>query len=155
MIRAHREGFLTSASLMVAEAGFAGAVELARRTPTLGVGLHLAVSYDRALLPDRRSRIWWMLRANSAPTCYALACNTPFRGQHRPTCASRWRRSSSGSRRHDCPGHMWTGTSICTCSSVVLDNLLDLCGDQYGIHRLRIPHEELRGHFAPGGADST
>lgn len=43
VIRAHREGVLTSASLMVNEAGFDEAVELARASPRLGVGLHLTL----------------------------------------------------------------------------------------------------------------
>jgi hopanoid biosynthesis associated protein HpnK len=41
VIRAHREGILTSASLMVNEIAFDDAVELAKQNPKLGVGLHL------------------------------------------------------------------------------------------------------------------
>ena len=40
VVRAHRDGILTSASLMVNAPGFAEAVELARANPRLGVGLH-------------------------------------------------------------------------------------------------------------------
>ncbi|MCI0748558.1 MAG: hopanoid biosynthesis-associated protein HpnK [Verrucomicrobia subdivision 3 bacterium] len=43
IIRAHTEGVLTCASLMVNEEGFEEAVELARKHPTLGVGLHLTL----------------------------------------------------------------------------------------------------------------
>ena len=43
VIRAHTEGVLTSASLMVNEDGFEEAVELARQHPSLGVGLHLTL----------------------------------------------------------------------------------------------------------------
>ncbi|MCX7707715.1 MAG: hopanoid biosynthesis-associated protein HpnK [Anaerolineae bacterium] len=54
VIRAHREGILTGASLMVAGDAWDEAVELARATPTLAVGLHLVVSGARAVLsPDR------------------------------------------------------------------------------------------------------
>jgi hopanoid biosynthesis associated protein HpnK len=49
--RAHREGILTTASLMVNEPGFAGAVELAKQNPKLGVGLHLALSHGHSALP--------------------------------------------------------------------------------------------------------
>jgi hopanoid biosynthesis associated protein HpnK len=49
--RAHTEGILTSASLMVNEPAFDEAVELARRTPTLAVGLHLALSLSKPTLP--------------------------------------------------------------------------------------------------------
>jgi hopanoid biosynthesis associated protein HpnK len=43
VIRAHREGILTSASLMVNEPACAEAVTLAKEAPTLGVGLHLSL----------------------------------------------------------------------------------------------------------------
>ncbi len=43
VIRAHREGILTTASLMVNEAGYDEAVALARENPRLGVGLHLTL----------------------------------------------------------------------------------------------------------------
>jgi len=43
VIQAHREGILTSASLMVNEAGFEEAVTLARENPRLGIGLHLTL----------------------------------------------------------------------------------------------------------------
>src|SRR5436190_105596 len=43
VIRAHREGILTAASLMVNEPYFEEAVALARGCPKLGVGLHLTL----------------------------------------------------------------------------------------------------------------
>ena len=43
VIRAHREGILTSASLMMNEVACDEAVELARQNPKLGVGLHLTL----------------------------------------------------------------------------------------------------------------
>ena len=43
VIRAHHQGILTSASLMVNEPGLEEAVQLAREHPRLGVGLHLTL----------------------------------------------------------------------------------------------------------------
>jgi hopanoid biosynthesis associated protein HpnK len=51
VIRAHREGILTTASLMVNEAPCGEAVELARQNPSLGVGLHLTLLMGRSALP--------------------------------------------------------------------------------------------------------
>ena len=51
VIRAHREGILTSASLMVTGDACAEAVDLARKHPLLGVGLHLTLVCGRAALP--------------------------------------------------------------------------------------------------------
>ena len=54
VVRAHREGILTSASLMVNESGAAEAVHMARENPRLGVGLHLTLLLGRAALPPER-----------------------------------------------------------------------------------------------------
>jgi hopanoid biosynthesis associated protein HpnK len=54
VIRAHREGILTSASLMVNESGFDEAVKLAKENPKLGVGLHLTLLQGRSTLPPEK-----------------------------------------------------------------------------------------------------
>lgn len=54
VIRAHREGILTSASLMIGAPAAEEAVELARLNPTLAVGLHLVVVDGPAVLPPDR-----------------------------------------------------------------------------------------------------
>lgn len=51
VIRAHREGILTTASLMVNEPDCAAAVQLAKANPHLGVGLHLTLLMGHAALP--------------------------------------------------------------------------------------------------------
>jgi hopanoid biosynthesis associated protein HpnK len=54
VVRAHREGILTSASLMVNESGCTEAVKLAQANPKLGVGLHLTLLLGHsALSPDK------------------------------------------------------------------------------------------------------
>lgn len=52
--RGHREGVLTAASLMVTGAACADAVARARRLPTLGVGLHVALVDATPALPPER-----------------------------------------------------------------------------------------------------
>jgi hopanoid biosynthesis associated protein HpnK len=54
VIRAHRDGILTSASLMVSEPAFDEAVALARENPRLGVGLHLTLMCGHAALPPEK-----------------------------------------------------------------------------------------------------
>lgn len=51
VIRAHREGILTTASLMVNGAAATAGAELARQNPRLGVGLHLVLVLGQATLP--------------------------------------------------------------------------------------------------------
>jgi chitin disaccharide deacetylase len=54
VIRAHRDGILTTASLMVNESACDDAVALARQSPQLGVGLHLTLLCGRSALPPNR-----------------------------------------------------------------------------------------------------
>jgi hopanoid biosynthesis associated protein HpnK len=54
VIRAHRDGILTSASLMVNEEASDEAIALAKENPRLGVGLHLALICGRSALPPER-----------------------------------------------------------------------------------------------------
>lgn len=54
IVRAHEQGVLTSASLMVGAPFSRDAVERARRAPTLRVGLHLTLVEGRPVLPPGR-----------------------------------------------------------------------------------------------------
>ena len=51
VIQAHRNGILTTASLMVNEPGCAEAVRLAQENPRLGTGLHLTLLMGHSALP--------------------------------------------------------------------------------------------------------
>ncbi len=53
VITAHRDGILTTASLMVNEPGFEEAVALAKQNPQLGVGLHLTLSHGHSALSSK------------------------------------------------------------------------------------------------------
>ena len=52
--RAHRDGVLTSASLMVGEVGFEEGLRVARANPGLAVGLHLTLTDGLPILPAAR-----------------------------------------------------------------------------------------------------
>jgi len=54
VVRTHRDGILTSASLMVNEPGFEEAVRLAKENPALGVGLHLTFLMGHSTLPPEK-----------------------------------------------------------------------------------------------------
>ena len=54
--RAHRDGILTSTSLMVAGTAAADAVARAQGMPSLAVGLHLVLAQDRPTSPPERIR---------------------------------------------------------------------------------------------------
>ncbi|MDP3940900.1 MAG: ChbG/HpnK family deacetylase [bacterium] len=52
--KAHREGILTSASMMATGPSFAEAVRLCKRNPGLGVGVHLSLTLGLSVLPKKR-----------------------------------------------------------------------------------------------------
>lgn len=54
VLEAHRRGILTSTSLLANGAAFASAVEIARNTPTLGVGVHLNLTEGRPVADSAR-----------------------------------------------------------------------------------------------------
>ena len=54
IIRAHREGILTSATLMATGPAFQDAADRARATPTLGVGCHLVLTGGVAIAPREK-----------------------------------------------------------------------------------------------------
>jgi predicted glycoside hydrolase/deacetylase ChbG (UPF0249 family) len=56
IVLAHERGIVTSATLMVNYAPAAEAAELARKKPSLGVGLHVALTGGPAALPPERIR---------------------------------------------------------------------------------------------------
>lgn len=58
IITAHRQGIVTSTSLMVSGEGVESAVRLAKENPSLGVGLHLVLCCGKSILPPPKSPIW-------------------------------------------------------------------------------------------------
>lgn len=79
IIRAHREGILTSATLMANGPAFENAVQLARKNPDLGVGVHLNLVEGRPLSPP--GEVASLLDSNGAfVSKYRLIGRYIFRG---------------------------------------------------------------------------
>lgn len=142
ILRAHREGVLTNASLMVNGAGFEEAVELALAQPSLAVGLHLVLLQGRATLPP--SRIPGLVDATgmfrNAPVAVGLRYFfTPgLRAQlEREICAQLERFVQTGLPLSHVDGHL----NIHMHPSVL--NILLRVKDRYGIRAMRLPREPL------------
>lgn len=56
IVRAHRDGIVTATTLMTNAPHTSGAAALARAVPSLDVGVHLVVTYDRPLVDAARVR---------------------------------------------------------------------------------------------------
>ena len=92
--RAHVDGILTAASLMVGGQGAADAVERARRLPNLGVGLHVVLVDGQPLLPPERipalvDADGWFAR-DMVKTAFAIAFNPAARAQMRAEVAAQF-----------------------------------------------------------------
>lgn len=83
VVRAHQEGILTTASLMVSHAACAEAVALAEKNPTLGVGLHLTLVCGRAASPSS-SIPGLATRGEFSSNPVSAGMNYFFRGSLRP-----------------------------------------------------------------------
>jgi len=146
ILRAHREGILTSASLMVAEPGFDEAVAIARSYPGIGVGLHVAATYDHPLLPPaeipaltgRDGKFGHDPFLTGLRYAFSRSAQTQLRREMEAQFA---RFAATGLPWDHADGHQHFHLH-----PIVWANFLDLCG-QYGVHRIRLPRESLRAHL--------
>lgn len=148
--QAHREGVLNSASLMVNEPGFAEAVEIAKGTPSLGVGLHVVTTTDRALLSAAEApRIVGQdgkFGADPFRVGVKYAFSKSAQAELKREMAAQFERFA----RTGIPWSHADGHQHFHLHPVVWQLFLELC-DEYGVHRIRIPHEEVRAHLRSGG----
>ncbi len=142
ILAAHREGILTDASLMVNGAAFAEAVELARATPTLSVGLHLVLVQGQATLGAAelpalvdRARMF----GNNAVASSLRYFFTPgIRSQiEREIRAQLEKYLGAGLTLSHVDGHL----NIHMHPTVL--NILIALAPRYGIRALRLPREPL------------
>jgi len=140
--RAHRDGILTSASLMVNEPGFAEAVRLAREQPRLGVGLHLTLLMGHSALPPEaipglvNARGEFSHRPVGAGLAYFFhpALRAQLRAEIRAQLA---KFRASGLPLDHVNGHLHLHLH-----PVILDLLL-AAADEFGIRRLRLTRDSL------------
>jgi chitin disaccharide deacetylase len=143
IVLAHREGVLTSCSLLVNEGAASQAVELARLNPGLAVGLHLALVHGRAALPHEE--IPHITDTNGDFTA------SPFRaGVHYyfgPAARSEVRRemraqfgrfAATGLRFSHVDGHAHLHQH-----PVIFNELIKLC-EEFGVRRVRVVKGEMR-----------
>ena len=150
VLRAHREGILTSASLMVAEPGFEEAVQLAQANPKLGVGLHVATTYDHPLLPPSEIPALAGPDGKFGHDPFLTGMRYAF---SRPAQTQLLREMEAQFARFAETGLPWShadGHQHFHLHPVVWTHFLDLC-DQYGVRRIRLPRESLRSHLRVHG----
>lgn len=142
VIKAHREGVLTSASLVVAGEAAKEAIALAQESPSLAVGLHLTVTEGRSVLPpsqiphlvDARGR--FLSNAAWAGLRYALS-RTLQRELVQEVTAQFERFAATGLPLSHVDGHhhMHVHPSLFTA-------VLSLA-EQFGAHGVRLPRDDF------------
>jgi hopanoid biosynthesis associated protein HpnK len=141
VVRAYREGVLTSASLMVTGAAFAQAVELAKENPGLAVGIHLVTVVGQSVLPHREIPTLVDEKGNFSenPTLAGLKYyfSPQARRELRKELAAQFEKfHSTGLRLSHIDGHLHLHVH-----PVIFSAALEL-GVKYGACRMRVPSEE-------------
>jgi len=147
IVRAHRDGILTTTSLMIAEMHASEAVALAKDEPRLGVGLHLVLVQGSALsdpataaglvLPDRRFR--------DDPILAGMEYF--FRSSFRRALVAEIRAQLEAFRATGLPLDHVDGHLNVHLHPTVLDVLADLAGE-LGIRVIRSTHDPLLQNLA-------
>jgi hopanoid biosynthesis associated protein HpnK len=143
ILQAHQEGVLTSTSLMVNERAADEAVQLAKATPSLAVGLHLVLVLGRAALPSMQ--IPHLVNADGKFT------NSPFVAGLKYFFSPAARRELNYEMRAQFEKFVATGLPFSHVDGhthlhmhpVIFDELLKLC-EEFNVKRLRVVKGELR-----------
>ena len=147
IIRAHREGVLTSCSLMVSGAAFQQAVRLAKENPRLGVGIHLVTVVGKSVLPHAEipSLVDKEGNFSNDPNLAGMKYYFSPQARHeiRKELAAQFARfAETGLPFSHIDGHLHLHVH-----PVIFKTALQL-GLLYGVKRMRVPTEEL--HLALG-----
>ncbi len=149
IVRAHTEGVLSAASLMVTGRGFDDAVRRAKETPSLRVGLHLVLFEGIPALPP--SEIPALAGPDGKFGSAVFATGTKYffssaaRSQLRREIRAQFEKFAATGLRLD---HV-NGHNHFHIHPAVLDALIEIASD-YGRPAIRIPWEPLRKSLAAG-----
>jgi hopanoid biosynthesis associated protein HpnK len=148
--RAHRDGVLSAASLMVSGAAAREAVEIARKLPSLRVGLHLVLIEGRPTLrpqqiPDLVTPAG-MLRADMVRLAFELAGKPEMRRQLKREIAAQF----AAFARTGLPLDHVNAHKHFHMHPIIAAQVIEV-GRHFGMRALRVPREP--GHaMAPGCA---
>lgn len=143
IICAHRDGVLTSTSLMVSGDAFESAVKLAKANPGLAVGIHLVTVVGKSVLPRREipSLVDDEQNFSNNPTAAGLKYffSPQARREIRKEIAAQFEKfHATGLRLSHIDGHLHLHVH-----PVIFNAALQL-GIKYGARRMRVPDEERR-----------
>jgi hopanoid biosynthesis associated protein HpnK len=138
--RAHREGILTSASLMVGGDAAADAIERARHQPTLRVGLHVVLVEGRAILPREEIPVLVDERGEFSTDLFAAGVRMFFAPRARRQLAAEIRAQFEAFRRSGLVLDHVNAHNHMHVHPTVLGLILEI-GRDYGMNAIRVPYE--------------
>ncbi len=139
---AHRDGVLTTASLMVGASAVRDAVERAKRLPTLKVGLHLVLVEGRPILSpvvipdlvDERGLFWTRLASTGCKFSFHLGIKRQLEAETRAQFQA-FKRTGLALDHVNAHNHMHLHPTVL---SVILK-----VGQDFGLRSIRLPYEPL------------
>jgi hopanoid biosynthesis associated protein HpnK len=143
IIQAHREGVLTSCSLMVNERAAGQAVEMAKQNPRLAVGLHLVLVLGRATLPHSEIPHITDPQGNFTNSSFRAGIQYYFSQAARRELRREMRAQFERFAATGLPFSHIDGHTHLHQHPVVFDELIELC-EEFGVRRVRVVKGEMR-----------
>lgn len=143
IIQAHREGMLTSASLMVNEPAAEGAVQMARENPALAVGLHLTLVLGHASLPPAEIPHLVDAGGNFTNSSFRAGLNYYFSAAARRELRREMRAQFEKFAATGLPFSHVDGHTHLHMHPVIFEHLIELC-EEFGVRRVRIVKDRIR-----------
>lgn len=143
IIQAHRNGVLTSASLMVNERAATEAIELAKAHPTLAVGLHLVLVLGRAALPHHEIPTITDAQGNFTNSSFQAGLKYYFNTAARREVRREMRAQFEKFAATGLPCSHVDGHTHLHQHPVVFTELINLC-EEFGVKRVRVVKGEMR-----------
>ncbi|MFN0087126.1 MAG: hopanoid biosynthesis-associated protein HpnK [Blastocatellia bacterium] len=143
ILQAHREGVLTSASLMVNESAAAQAVEMARDHPALAVGLHLVLVLGRAALPPADLPTITDAGGRFTDSSFRAGMRYYFNARARRELRREMRAQFERFAATGLPFSHVDGHTHLHQHPVIFDELIRLC-EEFGVRRVRVVKGEMR-----------
>ena len=143
VLQAHREGVLTSASLMVNERAADEAVQLAKETPSLAVGLHLVLVLGRSALPPSAIPHLVDVNGNFTNSSFIAGIKYYFSPAARRELKLEMRAQFEKFRATRLPFSHVDGHTHLHMHPVIFDELIKLC-EEFGVKRIRVVKGEMR-----------
>jgi hopanoid biosynthesis associated protein HpnK len=146
IIKSHRDGVLTSASLMVNEPAAGEAVALARAHPQLAVGLHLTLVLGHAALPPAEIPHLVNLNGEFSSSPARAGLNYFFSAAARRELRREMRAQFMKFAETGLPFAHVDGHNHVHMHPTVFAELVALC-EEFGVKRLRLVGNEWRTHI--------